>query len=478
MRQMPSRCTSLRVRSLAFGMVTAADGTESTEDSSAGLAGEGVLLRAILPGDSSVWAVRRGEVVLGRDPGCDLLLQGSRVSRRHAQLRRTGQLLTIRDLESTNGTYIHGQRVGLGALAPHAVLRLGDWLGMVECVPNDAGLGQSFGELARGLWGGTLLARALARTRNVARTALPVVLVGASGTGKEGFARAIHASSGRTGPFHALNCAALPSSLAEAELFGYRRGAFTGAERSHIGHLRAAEGGSLFLDEIAELAWPLQAKLLRAIETREMIPVGETNPVKFNARLIAATQRPLCQLVADELFREDLAMRLGGATIEVPTLRERRGDIPNLFSLFMREHLGGMSMPISSRVHERLCLHEWPGNVRELRFVAAQAAAEHSLEPLLRPSHLPDAIRGTAAPAVLQQVPLTGERPGAGDRRRDDMERLAAALERSQGNVQRAAGVAGISRQRAYRLIAGRTVHRFLSDANQGRMLTTHESGD
>ncbi|HVR19316.1 MAG TPA: sigma 54-interacting transcriptional regulator, partial [Polyangiaceae bacterium] len=302
-------------------------------------------------------------------------------------------------------------------------------------------------ELAPGLWGGPRLARSLAPAKRASASDLPIVLVGATGTGKERFAQAVHHFSGRTGRFHALNCAALPEALAEAELFGYQKGAFTNAERAYPGQLRAADGGTLFFDEIGDLPLAIQAKLLRALESKQVLPLGETRSMPFDARVVAATQRPLDELVLDGSFRSDLAARLQGLIVTIPTLTERRRDIPALFHEFLREHSGGRPPPVSTRLYERLCLYDWPRNVRELELLARQLLFVHGLEPRLRRSHLPEQFKAL--------VPLDGETVHEGFANRDeyDFHRLTQALEDTGGNLTLAAKRGGISRQRAYRLM-------------------------
>jgi transcriptional regulator with PAS, ATPase and Fis domain len=280
---------------------------------------------------------------------------------------------------------------------------------------------------------------------------LPVLLVGETGTGKERFARAIHGFAADGRPFHAINCAALPPTLVEAELFGYRKGAFTGADRAYSGQLRAAHGGTLVLDEVTDLPLSLQGTLLRVLDTGELAPLGETSSIRFEAQIVSASQKPLSELVAAGRFRDDLAARLSGLVVRLPPLRERRADIPRLFDVLLRERSGGTSPPVSTRLYESLCLSDWPGNVRELELLARQLLAVRGFEPLLRRSHLPE--------SMLRALDGNGASTDAGsqvDRNQRDLANLAAALKSSGGNVQRAATMVGISRQRAYRLIGGR----------------------
>jgi two-component system response regulator FlrC len=211
----------------------------------------------------------------------------------------------------------------------------------------------------------------------VARTAATVLIEGPSGSGKEHLARHIHRSSPRaTGPFLGLNCAALPDAMQEALLFGHERGAFTGALSASPGLLRAAEGGTLFLDEVGELPLPLQAKLLRALQEREVLPLGATRPVAVDVRIVAATNRSLSAEVAAGRFREDLYWRLAVFRVETLPLASRRADIlPLLAHLLAAQAISpGVAPPIPEEAAlERLLAHGWPGNVRELGNVVERA---------------------------------------------------------------------------------------------------------
>lgn len=407
------------------------------------------VLRGVLPGDETNVALRGQHLVIGRDDNVNVKLAHSRVSRRHAELYRQGPIYALRDLGSTNGSYVDGKRVEHCAIRPGMLLRIGDFLGLVDVSPEATS--SPFGEIVRGVFGGQGLANALRTVEQAARSKLPLELIGETGTGKELFARAFHAFSERGGPFHAVNCAALPAALAEGELFGYRKGAFTGAERAHLGQLRAAHGGTLFLDEIAELGLELQAKLLRALELKEVVPLGETQAHTIDTRVVVATQKPLSELVAAGTFRADLAMRLSGMTVEVPALRNRRGDIPSLFLEFLRRHAVDDCPGVGTKLYERLCLHAWPGNVRELEILAQNLLARFSAVSHLRQSHLPEHLRGQDDDAVEADPARESESRSVHDRRR-----FETALERSGGNVKAAAEIAGISRQRAYRLMTPR----------------------
>ena len=211
----------------------------------------------------------------------------------------------------------------------------------------------------------------------IADTNVSVLIQGESGTGKELIARAIHFNSSRAGkPFLAVNCGALPESLLESELFGHTKGAFTDAKPDKKGLFRSAEGGTIFLDEIGEMPLPLQVKLLRALQEHEVTPVGASLPVKFDARIIAATNKNLDKEVTENNFREDLFYRLNVVEINLPPLRERREDIPLLakhFSAKTAREQKQAEKPISREAMSALVGHAWQGNVRELQNAVERA---------------------------------------------------------------------------------------------------------
>jgi two-component system response regulator FlrC len=356
----------------------------------------------------------------------------------------------IRDLASRNGVFVNGSKVSQAGLNPQDVIRLGDWVGVV--VPFEAWVDSTFRSITPGWYGSNKLFEAVEPARRVAETDLPVTIEGETGTGKEGLARAIHAWSGRNGNFVAVNCATIQPELAEATLFGHRKGAFTGADRAAVGYFRAAAGGTLLLDEIVELPLAVQAKLLRALEEKEVVPVGETDPVKVDVRVVAATQESLRNAARERGFRADLMARLEGLTITLPPLRDRREDVAPLLLTFLREMTGGNSPKVDSRLIEQILLYDWPLNVRELAHLARQLLALHSAAPTLRRSLLPARIRGAG------KLP---DEPGPAPTRtatQDEQafEKLVAALRANSGNIARAAAALSISRARAYRLLDAR----------------------
>ena len=392
------------------------------------------------------------ELLIGRDEDCAIRLSGNDVSRRHAALRRTddGASLSVSDLGSRNGTRVNGKAVQRATLRPNDVLRVGG------CVLVLVTSRAAFGEIAPGLAGGGTLQRAVEPLMRAARSDLPIVLEGETGTGKELVSNAVHLWSARSGSLVAVNCAALPEGLAEAELFGYRRGAFTGAERANEGLFRSANGGTLLLDEVTDLPLVVQAKLLRALEQKEVLPLGETRPVGIDVRLIVAGQLPLLEAVQRQQFRGDLLARLSGFSVRLPALRERREDILPLLLHFLGKLNPSLTPRIEPDFCERLTLHDWPFNVRELLLLARRLAVFHGEETVLRGLHLPagmgDAARESSTASAAAELSESLE---ADEGRNVDLETLLSALRSASGNVTRAAATLGISRQRAYRLMEG-----------------------
>jgi transcriptional regulator with AAA-type ATPase domain len=395
--------------------------------------------------------------IVGRDDACDTVLEGTEISRRHAEFRVDGPMLAVRDLDSRNGVFVNGVRQTDAPLGPGDVVRCGEWIGVAVSDDSPQGLA----EIVPGWHAGPAMQAAIAPAR-AAPADLVIVLQGETGTGKEGLARAVHSWSDRRGPFVAVNCAALPAHLAEAELFGHRRGAFTGADRAGLGFFRAAHGGTLFLDEILELPADVQPKLLRVLQQREVQALGETTPVPVDVRLVAAAQVSLESAVKAGRFRADLQARLDGLTIELPPLRARRDDIAPLFQRFVRQNAGGRPPELDPKFVEALCLHDWPLNVRELLALARKLLVVHGHEPMLKRSHLPESFFKRDA---------EGARPvDDGARARDDSEpkgrarrstddegefaALVAALRANDRNIAKAAQAIGVSRGRAYRLLA------------------------
>lgn len=294
---------------------------------------------------------------------------------------------------------------------------------------------------------------AMQRVRQMLRQVAPldstVLILGETGTGKELFARALHAASGRRhGPFVAVNAAALPAARIESELFGDGAGVLPGVRRDgHPGKFAAASGGTFFLDEVGDLPLPLQAKLLRVLQEGEVDPVGGGGPRRVDVRVVAATHRDLAAMVAEGTFRSDLYYRLNVVSLSLPPLRERPEDIPALARHFLAQlggRYGGPERRLAGEALACLQAYAWPGNVRELRNVLEQALAFAPGDRIL-PAHLPPYV-------YREEVALVPPAPGAGPARGADGERQAieAALARSGGNKVKAAKLLGISRASLY----------------------------
>jgi DNA-binding NtrC family response regulator len=453
------------------------DVTESTDEepgSSTKGAPAGLVIRWVfpLPPLPPVWLDSSSRLVFGRDANCDVRLPSGQVSRRHVEIVRSGPLWLATDLDSKNGLRVRGARVRSAALAEGDVIRIGDFVGVVVRAQRGADLG--FGALGGGLYGGAAQKDALRRLREVAPTGLPVVLVGATGTGKDRFARALHDDSGRRGPFLAVNCAVYSKSVAAAELFGYRKGAFTGADAASVGHVRAAEGGTLLLDELVELSLDVQAMLLRVVENGEVLPLGESRPVPIDVRFVAASQIPLSRAVEEGRFRPDLRARLEGGVVRLPPLTACRETVPEFFCTLFEQHEGGRP-ELSAAFAERLCLHDWDLNVRELDMLARRLARVcppgrrldgDLLDDWPRPSQGGDSVRVGAdqecdsvriceepAHPPAPPVPIPGRRSRNAPYDAQQVDALLSALARSEGNVTRAASYLGLTRQKAYRII-------------------------
>jgi DNA-binding NtrC family response regulator len=281
---------------------------------------------------------------------------------------------------------------------------------------------------------------AFEQIRSVAGVKTTVLIQGETGTGKELAARAIHAESPRSeGPFVAVNCAALSPDLAGSQLFGHRKGAFTGANEDRAGYFEAADGGTLFLDEIGDVPLDVQRQLLRVLEEEAVTRLGETDPRPVDVRIVAATHRRLDEEVEADRFRQDLLYRIRIARVSLPPLRERRSDIPLLVRTFLREigaRVGTDVTQASDSALRRLLDYDWPGNVRELRN-ALEAALIRARGTTLRADDLPAEIRAADSTGTVES--------------NDKAERIRAALDQTDGNRTEAAELLGISRATLYR---------------------------
>jgi DNA-binding NtrC family response regulator len=317
----------------------------------------------------------QGRCTLGSAEGCDIVIPDNTVSRTHAELALVPEGMLVQDLGSRNGTFYMGQRIDRATLSLGARLELGAVTVVVDAnieALQDGGL--HLDDHFRGMIGASVaMKRLFAMLVRLEGSLVTVLIHGESGVGKELVAQAIHeGSTAADGPLVAVNCGAIPRDLAASELFGHKRGAFTGAVDPRKGAFESADGGTLLLDEIGELPLDVQPVLLRALETSEVRPVGESRTKHVRVRVLAATNRDLKQEVALGRFREDLYYRLAVVTVHVPALRERRDDIEPLARAFASA--GGMA-DLPAHIIEQLKSRPWPGNVRELRNVMAAYTA-------------------------------------------------------------------------------------------------------
>jgi transcriptional regulator with PAS, ATPase and Fis domain len=414
-----------------------------------------------------------GAAIIGRDAAATLRIDDARASRNHARVAWDGAALVLEDLGSRNGTVVNGEvlrgvarpvrggdciRIGGGEIAV-AVVTPGSTADDKEDSskrslsdpPDSSGMWSPGGRAAanaESLEGVVVadpnMARVFGFTRRVAAAKTTALILGETGVGKELVAQQLHRWSDRAARrFIRVNCAALPESLVESELFGHERGAFTGADKRKIGFAEAAHEGTLFLDEIGELSLPVQAKLLAMLENRAVVRVGSTVETPIDVRVIAATHRSLQQEVAEGRFREDLYYRISVVVVRVPPLRERPSEIMLLAKLFAKRfgpQLGWAEPVIAPDASTALVAHGWPGNVRELR-----NAIEHAMllteDGIIRQEHLPE--------TVTSRVPEPGRAPKTGGVRAAlaavERASIEEALRAVDGNRTRAALRLGIS---------------------------------
>jgi len=393
-------------------------------------------------------------ILIGRSQACSLQLTDRQVSRRHAAVEWVGHALRLTDLGSSDGTFVDRVKVRAADLQGGEIIRVGST--SIRLDASDA----QVGSVPEGTRFGNVIGSSLEMRRlyplcaRLAASDIPVVVEGETGTGKEVLAEALHDMGSRAkGPFIVFDCTAAAPSLLESELFGHERGAFTGAVDQRRGVFEQAHRGTLFIDEIGDLDLPLQAKLLRAIERRQVRRVGGNRWLGVDVRVISATRRNLDHEVEAGRFRDDLYHRLAVTRIELPPLRHRTGDVATLAQTFWRE-LGGVGT-CPPDVLERWEDDAWPGNVRELRNAVARQIALGNLGEL--------ASGGTSAAASPRSMPLFDEIiasglpfPQARDRILAEFETryVEHVLAQHDGNVTRAAASSGIGRRYFQRIRA------------------------
>ena len=365
----------------------------------------------------SVFVLRgKKRFTIGRGVGSDVLLPDPSVSSCHAELFLDDDgSVTLHDVGSSNGTRVGGIGLGRGTLYGAAEVQIGECAVRVSAV-RSSNVAVTTSQEFCGILGRSAAMRELfSRMERLAPTPLSTLILGETGTGKELFARALHERSGRPGSFVVLNCAAIPAQLAESMILGHRKGAFTGATEDRAGVFEEANGGSLFLDEVGELPLELQPKLLRVLQERVVSRIGDAQGRSVDVRLVAATHRPLGDMVSAGAFRLDLYERIRQMEIELPPLRERREDIPMLAARFVAavaESLGE-DRRLTPSAMAALAGGEWPGNVRGLRNTVERGAYLCTHPPLVSASDLgmkaPARAQEPAAP--LQIEPLLFELP-------------------------------------------------------------------
>ncbi len=342
-------------------------------------------------------------VTIGADRGLDVVLHDRAVSGRHARVEPAALGFVLRDLGSRNGTYVEGVRTMLARVVPGLRIRVGR-TDLRVVAGGEAAETRSDGLVAAS----PALLEVLGSVERLAKYPWPVLVLGESGVGKEGIARALHVHGPRRDrPLVTVNAGGMSETLVESELFGHEKGAFTGAAGMHRGVFEQAEGGTLFLDEIGELPLSLQARLLRVLETGEVRRVGGESAIQVDVRIVCATHRDLRGMVQAGTFREDLYYRLVQLVVEVPPLRERPEDIRELATHFLsRAGQSTGARAFTEAAILRLCSHHWPGNVRELRNVVQSAAAYASAA--IDVADVEEAITRIAGPIALSAVALDG----------------------------------------------------------------------
>jgi DNA-binding NtrC family response regulator len=388
-------------------------------------------------------------IVIGTHESAGLALKDPTVSRFHCELVAGPEHVTLRDLDSKNGTTVDDVSVGLARLRAGATLGVGRTRIRFVLVDQAVPLAISPRERVGVMVGRSLAMRhVFALVERAAASDASVLVEGETGTGKEAAAESIHRESARhDGPFLVLDCGAIPRELLESELFGHEKGAFSGAVAARTGVFEAANGGTILLDELGELPLDLQPKLLGVLERREVRPVGSNRTVPIDVRVIAATNRSLAGEVNAHRFRADLYYRLAVLEIYMPPLRERRDDLPGLV-----EHLAarrGLPLPTwmtTPSFHAELASHHWPGNVRELR---------NYLERCVAIGARPTRAAPPPAPALEPPVDLNVPLKTAREAMLAPFERryLEASLRHHEGNVSAAARTAGMDRLSFYRLL-------------------------
>jgi sigma-54 dependent transcriptional regulator, acetoin dehydrogenase operon transcriptional activator AcoR len=390
-------------------------------------------------------------------PALSIQVPDPMMSSPHARLTRQASSWRLDDQRSKNGSVVDGRLMRLGHVESGAVVQLGRTIFVCEDVPLRDGDPPDVQAVALASPRSDLpslhasFADDVAKLASFAAHDLPTLVLGETGTGKELIAQALHTLSGRRGPLIPVNCGSIPPTLIESTLFGHKKGSFSGATADHLGHLRAANHGTLFLDEIGELSYAAQTALLRALQCREVVPVGESIPVPVDLRIVAATHRNMPDLIRQDRFREDLYARLGVIKIAVPPLRERRFDLGMLIGTLLHRVDASGGARVTPAAARALFAYPWPRNIRELENTL-RSSRVRSGDGLIDLDHLPDEI------AACGQVDEAGPplvAPPATCTPADDELRaaLVSALDHHGGNVTAAARMLGKHREQLHRWV-------------------------
>ncbi|MEE2827740.1 MAG: sigma 54-interacting transcriptional regulator [Myxococcota bacterium] len=415
-------------------------------------------------------------IVIGTSRECDIVLTDRAVSKKHVELRMDGGAVRVRDLESTNGTFIGKARVLESVVPPGAVVKVGRTRLHLRSEESSLVLNPSTSEHFGELWGKSVAMRQVfAVLERVSGRDVNILFDGETGTGKELAARAVHQNSGRaSGPMIVLDCSAVAPELVESQLFGHRRGAFTGAMQDRAGVFETASGGTLFLDELDSLPLDLQPKLLRVLENRQVVRLGEFEPRPVDVRLVAACGRSPEEGVGRQELRRDLYFRLAVVRVTLPALKDRLEDLPLLAEKLLHE-IGNNEIEITDGPNlARMRQHPWMGNVRELRNVLERALllappGSKTLDDLpLRLSHIlrreQDASALSGVSELMNRLPYKEAKDLALNS--FEQQYLKAALARNGANLSRTARDVGLTRHHLRKLLRG---HRLIAERGPGR---------
>lgn len=401
------------------------------------------------PGTGTNKAIE-GTITVGSHPDAGLSLADTTVSRYHVELSARPDGVMVRDLESTNGTYLGGTRVTEVIVEDQATLSVGKTTLKVSMIEADLGKPEAQASFGPAIGAAPAMKQLFGILEKVSPSESTVLLLGETGTGKEVMARAIHEKSKRANrPFVVVDCGSVAPTLIESELFGHVRGSFTGAIADRNGAFLEADGGTIFLDEIGELPLELQPKLLRVLEAGTVRRVGEDKHRRVDVRVVAATHRDLEAEVAANRFRRDLYYRLAVVLVNVPALRDRLDDLPLLTQHFVKS-MGRGEFELPRSLMARFAAYHWPGNVRELRNLVERSLAGADVDPL--PQESQAAQKALSSGEDITDLPFKE----AKERLVESFtkEYLVTLLEKCNGNISQMAREAGIARNYVHRLVA------------------------